>query len=89
MAPFEALYGRRCRSPTGWFKVGEVSLIGLELVCEAMEKVKLIRKRLKIGQSREKSYADVRRRDLEFDASYDVMKQESFFRKGSLEESVS
>ena len=38
MAPFEALYGRRCRSPIGWFEVGEVSLIGPELVHEAMEK---------------------------------------------------
>ena len=39
MAPFEALYGRRCRSPIGCFEVGEVALIGLELVHEAIEKV--------------------------------------------------
>ncbi|WMV45489.1 hypothetical protein MTR67_038874 [Solanum verrucosum] len=66
MAPFEALYGRRCRSPIGWFMVGEVTLIGLELVQQAMEKVWLIREKLKMAQSRQKSYADVRRRDLEF-----------------------
>ncbi|WMV38064.1 hypothetical protein MTR67_031449 [Solanum verrucosum] len=62
-----ALYGRRCRSPVGWFEVGEVALIGTKLVHEAMEKVLLIRERLRTSQSRQKSYADVRRRDLEFD----------------------
>ncbi|WMV24920.1 hypothetical protein MTR67_018305 [Solanum verrucosum] len=51
MAPFEALYGRRCRYPIGWFEVGEVSLIGPELVHEAIEKVRLIRERLKMTQS--------------------------------------
>ncbi|KAH0652607.1 hypothetical protein KY289_030285 [Solanum tuberosum] len=67
MAPFEALYGRRCRSPIGWFEVGEVPLIGLELVHEAIEKIQLIRERLRTAQSRQKSYADVRRRNLEFE----------------------
>ncbi|WMV57916.1 hypothetical protein MTR67_051301 [Solanum verrucosum] len=67
MAPFETLYGRRCRSPIGWFEVGEVSLIGTELVHEAMEKDRLIRERLRTAQSRQNSYDDVRRRDLEFD----------------------
>ncbi|KAF3623052.1 hypothetical protein FXO37_32055 [Capsicum annuum] len=66
MAPFEALYGRRCRSPIGWFEVGETAVIGLDVVFEAMEKFKLIRERLKIAQSRQKSYADVRRKDIEF-----------------------
>ncbi|XP_070019916.1 uncharacterized protein [Nicotiana sylvestris] len=47
MTPYEALYGRRCRSPVGWFKPTEVSLIGPEFVCEALEKVQLIRERLK------------------------------------------
>ncbi|KAF3629492.1 putative ribonuclease H protein-like [Capsicum annuum] len=67
MAPFEALYGRRCRSPIGWFEVGEAAATGPDAVFEAMEKVKLIRERLKTAQSRQKSYADVRRKDLEFD----------------------
>ncbi|KAH0778789.1 hypothetical protein KY290_005216 [Solanum tuberosum] len=70
MASFEALYGRRCRSPIGWFEVGKVSLIGSKLVHEAMEKVRLIRERLKTAQSRQKSYDDVRMRDLEFDVDY-------------------
>uniref|UniRef100_A0A0V0GDS6 Putative ovule protein n=1 Tax=Solanum chacoense TaxID=4108 RepID=A0A0V0GDS6_SOLCH len=60
MAPYEVLYGRRCRSPIGWFKVGEAAFIGPDSVHEAMEKVLLIRDRLKIAQSRQKSYADVR-----------------------------
>ncbi|XP_019256269.1 PREDICTED: uncharacterized protein LOC109234655, partial [Nicotiana attenuata] len=66
MAPFEALYGRRCRSPIGWFEAGEAELIGPDLVHQAMEKVKVIQERMKTAQSRQKSYADVRRRGLEF-----------------------
>ena len=66
IAPYEALYGRRCRSPVGWFEVGEAALIGPDSVLDAMEKVQLIKDRLKTAQSRQKSYADVRRRELEF-----------------------
>ncbi|WMV13714.1 hypothetical protein MTR67_007099 [Solanum verrucosum] len=44
MAPFEALYGRRCRYPIGWFEVGEVVLIGPELVYEVMRKPSLLEK---------------------------------------------
>ncbi|XP_070017437.1 uncharacterized protein [Nicotiana sylvestris] len=65
MAPFEALYGRRCRSPIGWFEVGEAELIGPDLMYQAMEKVKIIKERLKTAQSRQKSYSNIRRRDLE------------------------
>ena len=66
MAPYEALYGRRCRSLIGWFKVGEIALVGPDSVLYAMDKVQLIRDRLHTAQSRQKSYADVRRRELEF-----------------------
>jgi hypothetical protein len=66
MAPFEALYGRRCRSPIGWFEAGEAKLVGPELIQDAIEKVKLIRDRLVTAQSRQKSYSDRRRRPLEF-----------------------
>ncbi|XP_019225458.1 PREDICTED: uncharacterized protein LOC109207033 [Nicotiana attenuata] len=59
MAPYEALYGRKCRSLIGWFEVGEAELLGPNLVHQAMEKVKLIRDRLRTAQSRQKSYADV------------------------------
>ena len=66
MAPFEALYGRRCRSPVGWLEVGEAGLIGLDLVHQAMEKVKVIQEGVKTAQIRQKSYAYVRRRPLDF-----------------------
>ncbi|XP_015158489.1 LRR receptor-like serine/threonine-protein kinase HSL2 [Solanum tuberosum] len=67
MAPYDALYGQRCRSPIGWFEVGEAELIGLDLVHQAMKKVKIIQERLKTTQSHQKSCIDVRRRDLEFE----------------------
>ena len=63
---YEALYGRICTSPIGWLEVVEAVLTGLESILYAMEKVQLIRDRLKTSQSRQKSYADVRRRELEF-----------------------
>ncbi|XP_060211772.1 uncharacterized protein LOC132639336 [Lycium barbarum] len=66
MAPFEALYGRRCRSPIGWFEVGEAKFLGLDLVYHGIEKVKLIQERLRTAQSSQKSYTDMRSRDLEF-----------------------
>ncbi|RVW27201.1 Transposon Tf2-2 polyprotein [Vitis vinifera] len=63
MAPFEALYGRKCRSPICWNDVGKRKLLGPELVQLTVEKVALIKERLKAAQSRHKSYADHRRRD--------------------------
>lgn len=66
MALFEALYGRRCRSPIGLFEVSENKLFGPDLVHQAMDKVKEIWDILKAAQSCQKSYADVRRRELEF-----------------------
>ena len=66
MAPYEALYGRRCRSPVGWFEVGEAALIGPASVLYAMDKVQIIRDRLKTTQSRQKYYSNVRRRELKF-----------------------
>ncbi|XP_070011430.1 uncharacterized protein [Nicotiana sylvestris] len=66
MEPYEALYGRRCRSPIGWFEVGEAELLGPDLVYQSMEKVNLIQRHLKTAQSCQKSYSDVRCRDLEF-----------------------
>ncbi|XP_049394746.1 uncharacterized protein LOC125859047 [Solanum stenotomum] len=66
MTPYEALYGRKCRSPIGWFEVGEIALFGPDLVLQAMEKFKVIQQRLATAQRRHKSYANVRRRGLEF-----------------------
>nr|CAD1827564.1 unnamed protein product [Ananas comosus var. bracteatus] len=66
MAPFEALYGWTCRSPIHWSDVGERAEVGPDVVREAEEKVRLARKRLLTAQSRQQSYADRRRRDIEF-----------------------
>ena len=67
MAPYEDLYGRKCRTPVCWDEVGERKLVGLEIVQVTCDKVKGIRDRLKITQNRQKSYADNRCRDLEFE----------------------
>ena len=67
MAPYEALYGRPCRSPLCWTKVGESSITGPDLVRDTSEKVSLIGQRLLMAQSWQKSYADARRRPLEFE----------------------
>ncbi|XP_070002183.1 uncharacterized protein [Nicotiana sylvestris] len=66
MAPFEALYSWRCRSPIGWFELGEAMLYGTSLVKDALEKVKLIQERLRTTQSRQKSYVDQKARDVSF-----------------------
>ncbi|GKE80235.1 putative reverse transcriptase domain-containing protein [Tanacetum coccineum] len=65
-APFKALYGRKCRSPIMWAEVGEGQLIGPELVQETTEKISQIKDRLKAARDRQKSYADKRRKPLEF-----------------------
>ena len=67
MAPYEALYGRSCRSPLCWTEMGESSITGPDLITDTSEKVNLIRQHLLTAQSRQNSYADVRRRPLEFE----------------------
>jgi hypothetical protein len=67
MAPLEALYGRKCTTPLLWSGVGERSLFGPDLIKDAEEKVRLIRDRLKIAQSRQKSYADSKRREVTYE----------------------
>ncbi|GKD02312.1 putative reverse transcriptase domain-containing protein [Tanacetum coccineum] len=65
-APFKALYGRKCSSPIMWAEVGEGQLIGHELVQETIEKISQIKDRLKAACDHQKSYADKRRKPLEF-----------------------
>ncbi|GKC22010.1 reverse transcriptase domain-containing protein [Tanacetum coccineum] len=72
-APFEALYGRKCRSPICWSEVGDSQLTGLELVRETTEKIVQIKNRLLTARSRQKSYADVRRKPMEFSVGDMVM----------------
>ena len=66
MAPFEALYGRRCRSLAHWYETGENLIAVPDFVESTIEAVKLIQKRMKTAQSHQKSYVDRRRRPLEF-----------------------
>ena len=66
MAPFEALYGGKCRTLVCWDEVGERRLIGLELVQIKLDKIQIVRDRLKTARDRHKSYADKHRRDLQF-----------------------
>jgi hypothetical protein len=72
MAPYEALYGRRCRTPLCWEEVGERKLLGSELVKVTTEKVRMIQDKMKGAQDRQKSYADNRRRPLEFEVGDQV-----------------
>ncbi|XP_050938651.1 uncharacterized protein LOC127148602 [Cucumis melo] len=67
MAPFEALYGRCCRSPVCWGEIGEQRLLGLELVQTTNAAIQKIRARILTTQSKQKSYVDVRRKDIKFD----------------------
>ncbi|WMV34363.1 hypothetical protein MTR67_027748 [Solanum verrucosum] len=66
MAPFEALYGRRCRSPIGWFEAGNVKPLGVDLVKDAQDKVISIQAKLFATQSRQKKYVDHKVRDMTF-----------------------
>ncbi|XP_059461958.1 uncharacterized protein LOC132190949 [Corylus avellana] len=66
MAPYKALYGRKCRSPLYWDELGERRILGPDIVQDTIDKVALIRQRLSAAQDRQKSYADIRRRSLEF-----------------------
>ncbi|GJV12187.1 putative reverse transcriptase domain-containing protein [Tanacetum coccineum] len=72
-APFEALYGRKCRSPICWAEVGDSQLTGPEIIHETTEKIVQIKNRIQAARDRQKSYADVRRKPLEFQVGDKVM----------------
>ncbi|WJX45504.1 hypothetical protein P8452_32379 [Trifolium repens] len=72
MAPYEALYGRRCQTPLCWYQDGESIIVGPEMVRQTTDKVRKIQARMKVAQDRQKSYADRRRRPLEFEAGEHV-----------------
>ncbi|GJR18405.1 putative reverse transcriptase domain-containing protein [Tanacetum coccineum] len=72
-APYEALYGQKCRSPVCWAEVGEAQLTGPELIQETTEKIVLIKQRMQAAQHRQKSYADQKRKPMEFKAGDRVM----------------
>ncbi|GJR16148.1 putative reverse transcriptase domain-containing protein [Tanacetum coccineum] len=72
-APYEALYGQKCRSPVCWAEVGEAQLTGPELIQETTEKIVLIKQRMQAAQDRQKSYADRKRKPMEFEIGDRVM----------------
>ncbi|GJS71735.1 hypothetical protein Tco_0704576 [Tanacetum coccineum] len=73
VAPFEALYGRKCRSPICWAEVGDSQLTGPEIIHETTEKIVQIKSRIQAARDRQKSYADIRRKPLEFQVGDKVM----------------
>ncbi|GJT61230.1 putative reverse transcriptase domain-containing protein, partial [Tanacetum coccineum] len=72
-APYEILYGRKCRSPVCWAEVGEAQLTGPKLIQETTEKIVLIKQRMQAAQDRQKSYADRKRKPMEFEVGERVM----------------
>ncbi|GKC35436.1 putative reverse transcriptase domain-containing protein, partial [Tanacetum coccineum] len=72
-APFGALYGRKCRSPVCWAEVGQVQLTGPELVQETTERIIQIKQRIQTARDRQKSYADLKCKPMEFQVGDKVM----------------
>ncbi|GKC91577.1 hypothetical protein Tco_1152226 [Tanacetum coccineum] len=67
------MYGRKCRSPICWAEVGEVQLTGPEMVQETTEKIVLIKQRMQAARDRQKSYADLKRKPMDFHVGDKVM----------------
>jgi hypothetical protein len=72
MAPFEMLYGRRCRTLLFWNKTGEQKVFGPDILPEAEKQVRMVRENLHVAQSRKKSYSNHRRRELSFEVGHFV-----------------
>nr|GEV28192.1 putative reverse transcriptase domain-containing protein [Tanacetum cinerariifolium] len=73
VAPYEALYGWKCRSLVCWVEVGEAQLTGLEMIQETTEKIILIKQRIQAARDRQKSYTDWKRKPMEFKVEDRVM----------------
>ena len=91
MAPYEALYRRKCRTPLCWTELREKKIIGLDLIQETVEKVNMIRERLKVAMNRQKSYTDMRKKDIRYEIGEKVFLKASpwkkvmrFWKKGKL-----
>ena len=80
MAPFEALYGKKCRTPLNWVEVGDHGYFGPDFIKEAWEQVSIIQSHLKAAQSRQKTYADKQRRPLQFEVGDHVYLKVSLMR---------
>ena len=81
MAPSEALYGQKCRTPLNWVEPGERRYYGIDFVMEAEEQVRIIQQHMKATQSRQKSYADKRRRPIKFEVGDYVYLKVSHMKK--------
>ena len=81
MAPYKALYVRKCRIPVFWTELNEHKVIGPYIVKDTEEKVQVIRKRLKAANDRQKSYADLKRRDIAYEVGDKVFLKVSLWRK--------
>ena len=81
MAPYEALYERKCRTPLCWTELSEKKIIGPDLIQETEEKVKMIRERLKVVTDRQKSYTYLRRKDIQYEIGKKVFLKVSPWKK--------
>ncbi|KAK5775594.1 hypothetical protein PVK06_043500 [Gossypium arboreum] len=91
MAPYEALYDRKCRTPLFWTELSESKIFGVDLIKDAEQKVRVIRESLKAASDRQKSYTDLKRKDIEYQVGDNVFLKVSpwkkllrFGRKGKL-----
>ena len=81
MAPYKALYGMKCRALVCWTDLNEHKVIGPDIVKETKEKVWVIQQRLKTASDRQKSYADLKRKDIEYEVGAKVFLKVSPWRK--------
>ena len=81
MTPYEALYGRRCRTLVYWTELNKHKVIDLDIVKDIEEKVQVIRQMLKVASDRQKSYLDLKRKDIEYEVSDKVFLKVSPWRK--------
>ena len=81
MAPYEALYGRKCRTSLCWMELSEKVVIGPEWIQETEEKVKMIRERLKVATDRHKSYAEMKRKYIRYEVGKKVFLKVSPWKK--------
>ena len=81
MASYEALYGRKCRTPVCWIELNEHKVIGPDIVKEIEEKVRIIQQRLKAASDKQKSYADLKRKAIEYEVGDKVFLKVSPWRK--------
>ena len=81
MAPYEALYGRRCRTLVCWIGLNEHQVISLDIVKDTEEKFQVIRQRLKVSSDQQKSYVDLKKKDIESEVGGKVFRKVSPWRK--------